>query len=318
MATDWTFPASCLRNTKFLFWVRLELSLFWPVMPDGKKGVTAIFLNHSTSTINSVWKDDCKFNLKMFLQQSEMVKDALFFFSHNKNSEAHVKTIEKSFNDVLQQKNCTITVKDHLYMCIKTEPEQKYSRQMHQNLQWILIHTLKTPTQPFSSVLQWPDTGVRLVFCCFFFWLFFHSFSFVVKWGCKFLPQDYQVMTSMMETRTLYIRRTGKTRFYPTAEQKKKTNLGHIPVDEPKAQSSSVSAECFFFVFCFFKYTIYVHSWWGVFFVCFFVPSILVEKSHGHLGCKLRTHTGRKIKTPKKNIEKYYILNLPRVRQFCN
>lgn len=61
------------------------------------------------------------------------------------------KHLENGLMMFTTKENCTLTVKDYLYMCIKTK-QTKIQQTMHQNLLCILIHILKTPTQSFSSM----------------------------------------------------------------------------------------------------------------------------------------------------------------------
>lgn len=74
---------------------------------------------------------------------------------------------------------------------------------MHQNLLFILIHILKTPTQSFSSVP--PGLGAG-----------FFSPPLVVK-----SEQCPSVFLSTVETRTLYIKSPGKT-FHIRLQSKKR------------------------------------------------------------------------------------------------
>lgn len=169
---------------------------------------------------------------------------------------------------------------------------------MHQNLLCILIHILKTPTQSFSSTPPWLQAG-------FFFFVGFLFFFLVVR-----SDQCPSVLLSMMETRTLCIRVLGRQFISDCRIRKKgKQNLGHIPLDEPKLPTWVVNVLHNAFL------EIHRHNMYmvGVFF-SFFPHFSLLLKAMVTWACELINHTHD---TPK-NIQKYYIFNLPRVRQFCN
>lgn len=212
----------------------------------------------------------------------------MFLYMNPNKDKAHVKTLGKWFNDVYNKRE--------LYIYSKRLSLYVYKNKTNKNTADKCIKIYYVSWFTYLKLLH-----NRSVLCRHDWKPFFLLFLFFVVRS----EQCPSVLYSTMETKTLYIR-VLESQFVSDCRIRKRGNkTGTHSFRWAQASNVKCFTECV--------------SWdtdgictWLALSARFFL--FLSVESHGHLGCELINHTRN---TPK-NIQKYYIFNLPRVRQFCN